>query len=208
MNKNYRTAARDLKKLGLVNYDLRRNLSSGQKSQITKLLGKLADTFGGEKARDRFFTNPEDYQVSRVSPKTQSALVDSGFKVLPNGRAVIPKKGADSVSVSSKGITYKKGKVKTTTIPTSFQDFFPTLKKLSAKKLGRNQMLSVQIGDAHHFQRRFDSYASLYKYLQEEFEPKDPNTDKDELIARISIVTIEGEKIGKKKARPKKVSRP
>lgn len=191
MKNSYRDTARDLKKLGLVKYDLRRELSSGQKSQITKILNRLSDTFGGEKAAKFFLNNPKEFHVAKVGAKTQAVLADSGFKLLPNGKAVIPKKGADSVKVKKGSVTYKRGNVTYEDKLVGAEDFFPTLKKLSKKKLPRNQMLTVQVGDNLPFQRaRFSSYADLYRYLQE-WKPNLANGDtKEKVMSFVSIVTI------------------
>lgn len=196
MKKNYRDTARDLKRLGLVDYDLRKPLSSGQKSRITKLREEY----------EHFLKSPEQFHFTRVGKETARALADTGYKVLPGNRALIPLHEAQSASIKGGKITLNYGRMKEEITLAGHKSFFPTLKELSGKKLKRNQMLTVAIGDNNAFQRaRFGSYHELYKYIQE-WEPKDPYAKKKKLMAQMSIVTVEIEepKRAKKKAPAKK----
>lgn len=154
-----------------------------------------------------FLNHPESFHAPKVGAKTAKDLKASGYKVTPTGRAIIPLNEFQSAQVRDGKIVYENNGMKETVHLVGHKTFYQKLKALSGKKLERNEMLTVQIGNNAPFKRaRFGSYAELYKYLNE-FAPKDPGESRDDLIARMSIVHIKSKRKeqtnAKKKARSK-----
>lgn len=158
-----------------------------------------------------FLKHPELFHAPSVGKATAKDLRASGYKVTPKGRAIIPLNEFKSASIDHGKIVYDSGRMKETVHLVGHKTFFQKLKSLSGKKLERNEMLTVQIGDNHAFKRaRFGSYAELYKYLNE-WAPKDPGESRDKLLAKMSIVHVYSRRKetshAKKKATSKKKRR-
>lgn len=185
---SYKGAAKQLKELGFIDYDLRRNFSTGQKSAITKLARQYS----------QLINNPEQFSVQKAPKGTKAGLRTAGFTVNKAGKAIIPLYEYDSATLKHGSIELVgKGKSEKIVLAGS-REFFQTLKNLNdaKSKLGRNQMLTVQIGDNNAFSMRFRSYWELYQYLTK-FQPKDEGESREKLFARMSIVTITQEKKSK-----------
>jgi hypothetical protein len=183
MKKSYQKAARDLKKLGLINYDLRQSLSSGQKARITK----LQQEFG------HAIKHPELFHKARVGQETAKQLKAAGFKVTPKNVAIIPLHEYKSASIQKNRIVFDNGAgMKETTYLVDHKNWFQQLQSLMGTPLPRNKMVTVRIGDRNPFKRaRFGSYAELYYYLDNDFHPNDEGEDKESLFPLMSIVEIQ-----------------
>lgn len=194
MKNSYRDTARDLKRLGLVTYDLRKPLSSGQKSQITK----LRQTWG------HAIKAPEAFHKARVSDKRAKELKAAGFKVTPRGVAFIPLSGHDSARIEKGAIVYRsRDGVSEKTFLTDHKHFFSQLRSLMDTPLPKNTMVTVRIGDRNPFKRRLNSYAELYYYLENDFEPNDDGENKAHLFSLMSIVYGPKTKPSRAKAKKK-----
>ena len=186
MAKNpYKKYASQLKRLGLIDYDLRKTLSSAQKGAITK---KVAE-YG------HFLKHPELFYAPQVRKARAKELKVSGYKVTPSGRAIIPLKEFTSAKLGKGSIVFKNGDLTEDVKLVGAKDFHNELKKLAGMKLSRNQMITVKIGDNGSFKRSFTSYAELHNYLAHEFSPKDSSTKNrlkrvNELMPKMSIVTV------------------
>lgn len=67
--------------------------------------------------------------------------------------------------------------------------FFENAKKLFKKKLGKNEYITVRIGNNAAFNRTFKDINSLLFYMRN-WNPKDEGEEKDDLIGHISIVKV------------------
>jgi len=170
MAKNpYIDKAKELKRLGVISYDLRSTLSSAQKGNITRQYEK----YGG------FIENPHLFHAPHVKTKSAKSLKSSGYLVTPKGRAIIPLKGNSIARISASGeIRFEKpGEKSRTLLRRGNETFLERLKRAMNRKLANNQMVTVKIGDNSPFNKsRFSSYAELYFYLQD-FEPDDDDPD-------------------------------
>lgn len=190
----YQKVAGDLKKLGLIDYDLRQNLSTGQKSRITK----LASEYG------HAIRHPEMFHIAKVGKETAKALKDSGYKVTPTNRALIPLHEFTSAKIKRGYIEFKAGNLTEKSYLAGAKDFHKKLEGITKRRLKRNEMITAKIGDSAAFNTRFSRYSDLYKYLST-FYPKDPGMTREKLYGLLSIVTIEkGSGNGKKKGTGKK----
>jgi hypothetical protein len=202
---SYKSVGKKLKAAGFIDYDLRRNLNSGQKAAITRLARQYS----------QLINKPETFSVIPAPKGSKSALKTAGFTVNKAGKAVIPLYQYDTrhgeeqrfTSAKIKGSRiYLKGKYREEEIVLAgSREFFGELKHLSeqAKNLPRNQMLTVQIDDNKAFPSKFRSYHELYKYLTEDWHPNDGPRAKKKLMARMSIVTIVNQQPEKKQTRRK-----
>jgi hypothetical protein len=149
-------------------------------------------------ARENRFllNNPDKFKVATVSKATKKELKSSGFQVTKTNKAIIPLKGFDKATIKKGTIIFegvnaktKKTIKETVTLATS-KNFHDKLLSLSKKKLGRNQMLTVKIGDNAAFNNRFQNYADLFHYINNVFTPKDPGESKARLMRYMSVVEI------------------
>lgn len=166
--------------MGLINYDFRRKLTSSQKGNIKKLYNKWYS----------IVKHPELFHAANVNKADAQVFSKSKYKVTPRNRVFIPLHDFDTAKIDHGKIILKKNGKKETIYPVGHKDFHAQLKKFAARPLKNNQMLTVKIGTSQAFSQRFNSYESLYKYIAEEFEPKDPGESKENLMALMSIVEI------------------
>lgn len=185
---SYREVGKKLKDLGFIDYDLRRNLNNGQKSQITKLARQYS----------QLISNPKDFHVQAAPKGSREGLRTAGFTVNKGGKAIIPKYGYERVTLRPGHVYLERDGKREDIYLAGSRQFFDKLKNLNEtkKKLGRNQMLTVQIGDNNAFSSRFRSYWELYQYLTK-FQPKDEGEQRERIFARMSIVTITNTKTSK-----------
>lgn len=169
-----------MKRLGLIDYDLRKKLSSGQKSHITKLANEYRHALAYPKA----------FHIAKVSAARAKELKDSGFKVTKTGRAIIPLKGYEKASIKPGRIIFSHESYTDETVLGGAKDFYKNAMKLRGKKLKRNQYLTVRIGDNAEFSRKFISWADLINYVNNVFQPKDPGESKERILGFISVVTV------------------
>lgn len=179
---SYKDSAKKLKELGFVDYDLRRNLNNGQKSQITKLTRQYS----------QLLSHPEQFSIQKAPKGTKTGLKTAGFSVNKAGNAIIPLYEFDSARLVKGRVELKSAAKSETIYLAGSREFFDKLRHLNdtREKLKRNQMLTVQIGDNNSFSTRFRSYWELYQYLTK-FQPKDEGESRERLFARMSVVTIE-----------------
>lgn len=164
-----KSPAKVLKDKGLIpkEWDLRKSLTTGQKSWITK----QSKTFA------QLVRRPDDFTVKTVKPSTEKELKRAGYRV-SRGRAVIPNQGGKA-RINVRKITTGKGKNKKTRaelrlmfdhkseriILESGPDFLGRLSKLKPKKLRQNQAYALKIGGNQIANRTFDSLGELQIYL-------------------------------------------
>jgi hypothetical protein len=211
---DYQEKARALKKAGFVDYDLRRNLNQGQKSQITKLWDK----------HSAIFTHPGNFVSRTVEKHAARKMKENGYAVA--GRKVfITKEGYADIHVKTKKKKGGKGrdvlitrvvgnKTQKTRVYTE-TELLAALSKAEPEKLPKGHAITVRIGASAPFKIRYSSKAQLQQYLRDDFRPKDPGEDKENLISQMNIVIIKGappatkgkyDKAGKRKKNRRKVS--
>lgn len=178
---SYKEVGKKLKDLGFVDYDLRKNLNSGQKSAITKLARQYS----------QLLSKPQEFHIQKAPKGTKAGLRTAGFTVNKGGKAVIPKYEYDKVSLRPGRVRLERDGKQEEIYLAGSRQFFDKLRNLNdtKSKLGRNQMLTVQIGDNNVFSNKFRTYWELYQYLTK-FQPKDEGESRERLFARMSIVTI------------------
>jgi hypothetical protein len=178
---SYKAVGKKLKELGFIDYDLRRSLNTGQKSQITKLAHQYS----------QLLSRPQAFHVQTAPKGSKAGLRTAGFTVNKGGKAIIPKYEYEKVTLRPGHVYLERGGKREDIYLAGSRQFFDKLKNLNQtkEKLGRNQMLTVQIGDNNAFSSRFRTYWELYQYLTK-FSPKDEGESRERLFARMSIVTI------------------
>lgn len=183
---SYLDKAKELKKLGLIDFAIPRkgkehHLTPTQKGRITKAF----------KQNSEIIKNPQDFQKVSVSRKTAKQL-DSAALIVKRSKkstAYIPKEKNQEIRVLKGGIIRKrKGDYEIKVYPAGW-DTLKTADKLFARKLKRNEYVTAQIGDHAHFNRTFTSKNDLLNYLQG-WQPKDPRTNKSDLITKFALVKV------------------
>lgn len=200
--KSYKEKARLLKKAGLLNIDLRKTPTSSQKGTITKAFDK----------HKSLLSNLQDFTIRTVSRKTAKSIDTAALKIKTKSgkeKLFIPTPHGEKVRI-------KKGRVNLDTknyheeiYPGGWQ-FFDNAKKIFKKKLGKNEYITVRIGENAAFNRTFKDINSLLFYMRD-WSPKDAQESKQNLIGHISIVKVKddsqtvykGGGNGKKKAKSK-----
>lgn len=151
-----KSPAKILKEKGLIpkDWDLRKPLSTGQKSWITKQ----------SKTYSQLIARPQDFSVKRVSNANAKILRESGVKTQGN-RAIVPKgyrrmikdpttgkariiKDQAKVSIRNGKMTIKKAHQTETVYLKGGPDFLNQLEKLYKKKLKPNQAWALKIGNS------------------------------------------------------------
>lgn len=193
---SYQESAKRLKKLGLLpkndKWDLRKSLSNGQKSYITKLEGEFK----------QLLAHPENYSKITVSDARAEGISGEAFKVKGKGRkktqvfyiGEVKKVGRKSVTVKQKDYIHE-------IFDTTGKNILEKIAD-AEKKLKEDQMLMVSIG-GRLWNTKFTNSYSLEKYVKD-WKPKDDNSDPDELMAQMVITTTdlpEGLKRVKKKTK-------
>lgn len=165
-----------------------------------------------------YIKHPENFHVAKPQKATLETLKKSGYHTTKKG-ALIPLNTVDGSKFDSakivKGkIVYtgktKDGKKITEKVtPVSAPDFHDALLAASKKKLKKNQMLTVKIGDNASFSSRFQNYADLFRYITQDFKPKGTVNGKKVtakyLLRYISLVEVENATT--KKPQPKRKNR-
>ena len=213
----YESAARDLKKLGVVSYPDIKNLSPQQKGRITRLMGvrppektwkSWTDEQKARFRRDAKFgeavNHPEKFHIANVSKKVKNELKQSGFLATPKkSKVIIPLHSSERGEFTKAKIVTRKNKkrgtfthivmtgpgIRETITPSNAANFHDKLNELAKKKLKNNQMVTIKIGDNATFNTRFDNVNDLYKYMKEDMKIKD--TTAEALARYMSIVEVE-----------------
>lgn len=202
IDKSYHKSAVDLKKLGLIDYDLRSRLSTGQKARITV----LKQTYG------HALKYPGLFHVAKVGNERANELRAAGFKVTPTNRAVIPLNEFKSATIKKGAIEFRSGRMTEKVILAGSKDFHKKAFEVSQKKLKKNQLLTARVGNSEIFKQKFTSYKDLYKYVQHVFVANDPGESTARIRGLMSIVTLEnykplntqGKNVKKRKAKRRK----
>lgn len=200
-----------LKRAGFINYDLRKSLSAGQKSYITKQWKK----------HSAVITHPGNFIARTVSAPAAAKMKADGYDVA--GRKVyISKEGYETATVKSrkeKGkpvqvlITRKLGRKTSKTRVYTEMELLRALEKAKPETLPPGKMITVRIGNHAQFNAKFRSKEELAFYVNNKFTPADPGEDKDYLISQMSIVEFDHpnppkqarhDKRGRKRARKSK----
>ena len=174
---DYIKKAHQLKKLGLINLDLRKKLTPADKRIITLKYDKY----------NTIIKYPENNTIKTVSKSLAAKLKDSGYKVYKSSKsgalkAVIPHYEKSKVTIKKDIITIEGISRSYNLFPVQRSKFFELAEKLSEIKLKGNQYLTAQIGGNRPFLRSFRSGSDLMKYVSDKFNP--------EIIEHLTIVTI------------------
>lgn len=157
------------------------------------------DRFRRDAKYSRVIKHPDEFHVAKVGKPMQKELKGSGYYVTPTGKAIIPLETSergrfDSVKIKKGKLIFKGGGITEIVTPSTAKNFHSKIAELTKKKLKKNQMLTVKIGDNASFNHRFGSYADLYKYLTttgaDGFNRKHGITDQ-QLGRYMSIVEVE-----------------
>ena len=182
----YKKLAAKLKSIGAVNYDLRKPLSSGQKSNITKKANQFKDVierpgtfykFTGTKKELRNAKEAE-YLTSKTHlfVKRKPFYAGASFK---KGVLRIKEIQGDG-SATLEHTIYLPGT----------KEFYAYSKKLSEMPRDKNEWLTLKIGANSPFRRSFQSVGEMLNYLSS-FKLKDKNNSSwEEIKPEISLVKL------------------
>lgn len=176
----------------MIDYDLRRDLSTGQKSAITRLAKKHAAELEDVK---QYLNRPDDFVLRPVSKKNAEILKKSGFKFMPGKQtAIIPRRGYDSVSIKGATIEYtKSGKKDTVYLSGDPVSLFSKAQKLQ-QEIKRNQLLTFKIGENSIASTRYLNLKQMKEYLRHVVLPRmrKNGIGAAEFWPMVSIVEIQG----------------
>jgi len=183
---DYKKLAKKLKKHGIINFDLRKNLSPQQKGAITKQWRRY----------DQFLTG--DYVKRHVNKKHQKDF--DARKIKKIGKSYfINKEGFDEVHIKGNKIIRTKrdmGKRRTQTeIIKSPVGLIKELEQLENKKLPKGTFVTLRYAGNSTFNMAAPSYAELLFYVKNKmtFKEADGVPDMDTFIEGLELVTIENE---------------
>lgn len=214
---DYGKRARQLKDLGLINYDLRRKLNRGQKSQITKLYNEYR----------LLITRPSEYSSTVLSNSRADEINGSAFKIKKGRKTKIYFWGEieqvkrHSIVVREKGQPSKSGNSLIFTneiFDGKPKDFFSTLDRIKKMHLNEDQQITVTIG-GRQWNTRWADKNMFTAYLRdwmpkdaERMSKKEGKRLKAHLLSQIQITTITVEtnakKKGNKNSRDRRGNRP
>lgn len=199
-----KAALKQLKKIGVpsaVKYDARKPLTKSQKETVRKNYKKYEEILT---ARSQYVTR----DASKLSQAEKKSLEAKGYQVV-NNRLFIDKQGFDKVNIQRKTFTTSGGKkIPTVKIKRSAEGVRPEteyhmpshefsnlqenlLYQYERGHFKQGDYLGVKIGRGGRARRVITlSVQSIYKYLVDDFEPKDRGTDKDELLHHITLIKI------------------
>ena len=170
---DYAKKARELKRAGFLDYDLRKTLNQGQKSAITKLWKK----------NSAVITHAENFESRHVAKAAAEKMRRDGYTVNKKGRVFVQKEGYNEVSIKSRKKKDGSREVKitrtadnkkaVTKVYTNFE-LLRALESVDQKKLKKNQFVTVKIGDNAAFKSKYKDTRQLMDYVKH-FQPKDPN---------------------------------
>lgn len=160
---------------------------------------------------EKVATAPKEYikkSVTKLSQDEKKTLKSKGYKII-NDKLYVDKQGFDKVELKTKTYTDDKGKkinaVKITRkkvgdwTETEYHmksSQFSNLQEMLLQQYERGHFkkgdyMGVKIGNGGRARRvMMLSVDSIYKYLIEDFEPKDTRTDKNELLKHITLIKI------------------
>lgn len=187
MAKSYKERAKELKRAGLLDIDLRKTITPAIKSSITQrynnnkaVLNHLQDFTVKIVSRQ----TAKNLELAPIKTKTKSGRVKVFIPNPEHGTVRVKKGGRIQIQTADYEETvYKAGK-----------DLEKTIKKVFAKKLGPKEYVTARFGKHNRFSLTFDNPYQLLFYLRE-FEPSDEDTDKDELFTHLSITRVRDENL-------------
>lgn len=198
-----KAALKQLKKIGVPsakNYDARKTLTKSQKETIRKNYRKYEEIIVG---RGEYVTR----DAKKLSKDERKTLEAKGYHVVGE-RLFVNKQGFDKVQVSRKTFSTDKGKIPTVKIKRTKEGERPEteyhmpshqfsnlqenlLHQYERGHFKPGDQMGVKIGRGGRARRVITlRVAEIYKYLIEDFEPRDPGTDKDELLRHITLIKI------------------
>jgi hypothetical protein len=166
---DYKTKAKNLKSLGLINIDLRRTITPAVKGQITRKINSLGDNYKALAAKPESFV-----KVIAPSKRIANNMVEAGY-VAAGRKVYIPKKpGFRDYKFTGDTLTYKQDtadkkfyyEIKNFFPGTA--DFFEFSKKLrdGKIKLKKGEVFTLKIGANSPFSRSyFTSHKDFVPYL-------------------------------------------
>lgn len=182
MNKDYKKYARILKKNKLIDIDLRKNLTSNQKRQISALYNHWGAILDSDKLVQR-----------TVSTKRVNQLKKQGYKAIGN-KVFIPTERYPSkgIRVTEKGIRYKSDDKELFVVASG--NILEQLESMTDKQMPEGTYITVRIGSHSRFGHAFDNIGKLLDYIKQ-WKPttKDGRRfkkEKHELISQMQIVTF------------------
>lgn len=151
-----KSPAKLLKEKGLIpkGWDLRKPLTSGQKSWITKQ----------SKVHAQLIKRPGDFTIRRVGNATAKQLKASGYKV-ENNRAIIHSKQSN-VRIKRGEIEIQRPHQTERVILKGGPDFLRQLQNLDKRKLAPNQAYGLKIGDSPTINTIRPSLRELIQYAR------------------------------------------
>jgi hypothetical protein len=199
-----KAALKQLKKIGVpsaAKYDARKPLTKSQKETVRKNYKKYAEIIEG---RSQYVTR----DASKLTQAEKKSLEAKGYHVV-NNRLFIDKQGFDKVNIQRKTFKTEDGKqIPTVKIKRSKEGERPEteyhmpshefsnlqenlLRQYERGHFKSGDFMGVKIGRGGRARRvMMLSVSSIYKYLVDDFEPKDRGTDKDELLNHITLIKI------------------
>jgi hypothetical protein len=195
-DREYLRRASILKKLRIVNYSLKKNLTTGQKSHITKLtahhLETVTDKNGNTKQINKpplksLIENPELFKTRKVNKKDAAKWKASGYKVINNHVVVRGEVGA-KIKVNKSSITLERKHIsEKTKIYGNLNSFLKGAKKLFSKKLKKGEYVMFSIGRYGIFHRKFLNYDDLENYVNDLMERMGIDEEADEIQMQLII---------------------
>lgn len=155
----YENRARSLKKLGLINYDLRKKLTPSQKSNITKKYNEY----------QQYFTHPENFVVRHVSKAVSKIFKESGYKTIAGkikNKIVFEVPENSSVKIKNKRAYIQTPTREYELRPSKRNQIFSDIEKMAHEKRKPGEFLTGKIGTNRHFYRKFDSPEKLLEYAR------------------------------------------
>ena len=178
---NYVEAAKRLRAFGLGgNFNLARKLSPQQKSAITRKYQQYQS----------IVDYADNYQILTVKNKTAKDISIAAKKIKLKGgktKMIVPIEKGQKVSIKKGRAVFTGGGFNEEVYKGGFE-FFENAKKVFAKKLKKNEYVTVRIGDARPFNMHFKDINSLLNYMQA-WTPKEDQ--KEKLISHISITRLD-----------------
>lgn len=178
----YVKKAKELRTLGYVaGYDLRKTLTKSQRDHINRKWKEFKHVI----------KKPEDFHIQRVSNENARILRKAGYKVPPNKKAVIPLHDYDSAKIENGQLKFFRRGVAEDVLLVGSKDFESKLRELMAKKLARNEQVSIRIGNGPTIGTRLNSMADLVHYVNHGAKFNSP---RGQVLPLISVVKITRER--------------
>ena len=182
-----------LKRAGLIDFDLRSNLTPSQRGTITRLWeGPRHAETGGRSVGWRNFLDPkkkDDIVFRTLSKKRIKQFDDLGYRTTQK-RVYLDREESDSIHIVRDTVVRKKGRKTTTDFLITDEDLLDEIKLRVNKKQKKGEFFTVRIGDFGPFRKRFVSIAGLEQYLRR-WTPRKEKNRREELISMMSIVKFQ-----------------